>query len=221
MIRRTQAAVALALAATSSLVCMYAALAIELPDGVPTRSNGLWTMERKGRITDGTTTFNIEKRWRICLDAKSGRALHEFEVREAQALVAPVKQKCDEPRFSLDGNKLSMKMRCAGHSSVEDKSGTTTVEQTTIFVSADETRAKTTTLRRDALGQSDATFTTVMKRAGACPAGQRPGAMTMTSWRVNGEETLKAMQVRNLYREIETFRQVIGSRLTSNPRAPD
>lgn len=215
---RPAATASLALAAVTILIVADDALAFELPAGVPARSDGLWSMERNGRITDGTTTFDVQKHWRICLDAKANRALHEFEVREAQAMVAPVNQKCDEPQFSLAGNALSSRMTCAGPSPIEDKIGTTTVEETTVFTSPDESRAETITRRRDAPGESETRSTTTMKRIGACAAGQSPGSMTMTNWRINGEESLKAMQRKNLYREIETFEQTIKSRLAGKPR---
>lgn len=190
-----------------------AAFAVDLPEGVPMRNEGLWHMEQTGTISDGETTFDIEKTWEICLDPSADRALRELEVREQQASVASLNERCEEPQPTLSGNTLAWTMRCAGPSPIEDKIGKTDIRHTATFVGGDETRAETVIINRDNLIRSRGRFVTQMKRTGACESGSKPGDMMLMHWRVNGEETLKARQRRNLYDEITNHKTFTASRL--------
>jgi hypothetical protein len=189
------------------------ALAFELPADLPAREDGLWIIDRSGTISDGKTTFEIQKIWNICLDAPADRALHELEVREQQASVATLNETCEEPQPGVSGNRLEWTMHCSGPSRIEDKIGRTDIRHLTIFESSDETRAKSTIVNRDNLIQSDGHFSIHMKRVAACPGGLRPGDMRLMHWRVNGEETLKARQSRNLYNEIANHKTFTASQL--------
>jgi hypothetical protein len=170
-------------------------------------------MVQTGTLSDGETTFDIEKTWEICLDPRTDRALHELEVREQQASVAGLNERCEEPQPTLSGNTLSWTMHCSGPSPMDDKIGKTEVRHTTTFVAGDETRAETVIINRDNLIQSRGRFITQMKRKGVCHSGWMPGDMMLMHWRVNGEETLKARQRRNLYDEIANHKTFTASRL--------
>ncbi|TWG92109.1 hypothetical protein L598_005000000100 [Mesorhizobium sp. J18] len=188
------------------------AFGFELPADLPARNEGLWGMEQTGTISDGETTFEIQKTWEICLDPSADRALHELEVREQQASVASLNERCEEPQPTLSGNTYAWTMRCAGPSPIEDKIGKTDIRHTVTFVGGDETRAETVIINRDNLIRSRGRFVTQMKRTGACESGSKPGDMMLMHWRVNGEETLKARQRRNLYDEIANHKAFTASR---------
>jgi len=51
-----------------------AAPGFELPADMPVRQPGLWSMEQTGTISDGETTFEIQKVWRVCLGGGADRA---------------------------------------------------------------------------------------------------------------------------------------------------
>jgi len=189
------------------------AFCFELPANLPARTKGLWIIDQTGSISDGETTFDIQKIWNICLDEKADRALHELEVREQEASVAALNETCKEPRPAFSGNVLSWRMHCAGPSPIEDKIGKTDVRNTTTFVSGDETRSKTIIINRDNLIQGRGRFQVDMKRIGTCEGGLLPGDMTLMHWRVNGEETLKARQSRNVHEEIASHKAFTASRL--------
>ncbi|WP_017522901.1 DUF3617 domain-containing protein [Pusillimonas noertemannii] len=190
-----------------------AAPAFELSADMPPRQPGLWLMEQTGTISDGKTTFEIQKVWRVCLDGEADRALHELEVREQQASVAGLNERCDEPKAVFKDGRLSWSMYCSGPSPIEDKIGKTDVRHATTFVGSDETQSETVVVNRDNLIRSKGRFDTVMKRLGACEEGKKAGDMLMMHWRVNGEETLKARQFRNVFEELENSKTFTASRL--------
>lgn len=189
------------------------AAALDLPAKIPVRSEGLWQIDRQGTFRDGTTTINVQKVWTICLDAKADRALHEFEVRENQASAATRKEACGKPIFTLVENTLSSTMRCSGFSAATGKVGSSEFTRFTTFVSADEVRSETMIANRNNAAESDGRLTTQMTRRGACDGSLKPGGMMLMHWRVNGEETLKARQIRNIYREISDFRAQTAAQL--------
>jgi len=204
------------------LQCGLAALAMgasaaapgfELPADMPVRQPGLWSMEQTGTISDGETTFEIQKMWQVCLEGKADRALHELEVREQQASVAGLNERCDEPKAVFKDGRLSWSMHCSGPSPIEDKIGKTDVRHATTFVGSDETRSETVVVNRDNLIQSKGHFGTEMKRLGACEENQKAGDMLLMHWRVNGEETLKARQFRNVFEEVANSKTFTASRL--------
>lgn len=188
-----------------------AVFALDLPDGAPTRNGGLWAMVQTGTLSDGETTIDTEKVWEICLDPRADRALHELEVREQQARVAGLNERCEEPRPTVSGNMLSWTMHCSGPSP-DDTIGKTEVRHTATFVTGDVSRAETI-INRDNLIQSHGRFVTQMTRTGLCQSGWKPGDMMLMHWRVNGEETLKARQRRNLHDEIANHKASKASRL--------
>jgi len=206
-LRRRSIMTALAWAASA------AAMGFELPAEVPARAPGLWSMDQAGTISDGTTTFEIQKLWQVCLDESADRALHELEVREQQASVAGLNERCEEPRPVLKNGELSWTMHCSGPSPIEDKIGKTDVRHSAAFTGEEETRAETLVVNRDNLTHSNGRFTTRMKRLGACPQGQKSGDMLLMHWRVNGEETLKGRQHRNVFEEIANNKTFTQSRL--------
>jgi hypothetical protein len=211
VIRRARLLCSLAVALALGLC--PSAFGFELPADLPARNEGLWIIDRTGTISDGKTTFEIQKIWNICLDAKADHALHELEVREQQASVAALNETCDEPRPTLAGNMLSWTMHCSGPSPIEDKTGKTDIRHATTFTSDDETRAESAIVNRDNVVQSRGKFLTRMKRLGACESGLKPGDMMLMHWRVNGEETLKARQSRNVYDETANHKAFTASRL--------
>ncbi|GGE51232.1 hypothetical protein GCM10007276_30380 [Agaricicola taiwanensis] len=170
-------------------------------------------MDQTGTISDGETTIEVQKIWNICLDSKADRALHELDVREQQASVAGLNETCEEPKPALSGNVLSWAMHCRGPSPIEDKIGKTDIRHATTFVSGRETAAEIVIINRDNLVQSHGRFLTRMERRGTCDSGLKPGDMMLMHWRVNGEETLKARQSRNIYDEIEHQKAFTASRL--------
>ncbi len=200
------AALALGLCAQAS--------AFELPAQLPERGEGLWQMDQTGTIGDGETTFDIQKIWNICLDARADRALHELEVREQQASVASLKESCEEPQPKLSGNVLSWEMHCSGPSPIEDKIGKTDIRHATTFIAGEETRAQSVIVNRDNLIRSRGQFLTHMKRLGPCEGGSKPGDMMLMHWRVDGQETLKARQSRNVYDEIANHKLFTRSQLS-------
>jgi hypothetical protein len=202
-----------ALAAALALGPLPAAFAFELPAELPARDDGMWLMDQTGTISDGETTFEIQKIWNICLDEGADRALHELEVREQQASVASLNETCEEPQPELSGNTLSWTMRCSGPSPIDDRIGKTDIRHEITFEASGETRATSVVENRDNLIQSHGQFRTHMTRLGECEGGAKPGDMTLLNWRVNGEETLKARQTRNVYNEIEHFKTFTASRL--------
>lgn len=187
------------------------AAAFEMPADIPARSEGLWQIDRQGTFRDGTTTIDVQKVWTICLDAKADRALHEFEIRENQASAAVRKETCDKPIFTLVENVLSSSMRCSGLSPVTGKIGSSEFTRFTTFVSADEVRSETMIANHNNAAESDGRFMTQMTRLGACEGSLKPGGMMLMHWRVNGEETLKARQIQNLYREISDFKELTAA----------
>jgi hypothetical protein len=189
-----------------------AAFSFDLPADLPARNEGL-TIDQTGTIGDDKTTFEIQKIWNVCLDTDADRALHELEVREQQASVASLNKICEEPQPSISRNVLSWTMHCSGPSPIEDKIGKTDIRHSTTFVSGDETNAESVIINRDNLVQSRGRFETRMKRLGDCTGGLKAGGMTLLHWRVNGEETLKARQMRNIHREIENHQAFTASRL--------
>ncbi|MGH6763664.1 MAG: DUF3617 family protein [Phyllobacterium sp.] len=201
------------LCSLTTALASFPAFGFEFPANLPARSEGLWLMDQTGTISDGVTTFEIQKIWNVCLDAKADRALHELEVREQQASVASLNETCEEPEFKRSGNTLFWTMHCAGPSPIENKIGTTDIRHTTAFVTSDETRAESVIVNRDNLIQSEGQFVTSMKRAGTCDGGLKAGDMMLMHWRVNGEETLKARQRRNVYDEIANHKLFTASRL--------
>jgi len=189
------------------------AFGFELPADLPTRNDGLWIIDQTGTISDGETTFEVQKIWSICLDGKADRALHELDVREQQASVATLNETCNEPQPTLSGNVLSWTMHCAGPSPIEDKIGKSDIRNTTTFEAHDETHSETVIINRDNLVQSHGRFHAEMKRTGICEGGLKPGDMILKHWRVNGEETLKARQRRNVHDEIANHKAFTASRL--------
>lgn len=201
------------LAGTLSLACTCLAFGFGLPANLPTRAEGLWRIERTGTISDGKTTFEIQKIWNVCLDAKADRALHALEVYEQQASVAGLNERCEDPQTEFSGNTFSWNMHCSGPSPIENKTGKTDIRHATTFIADDRTQAESVIANRDNLVESDGRFVTQMQHLGACEAGMQPADMTLMHWRVNGEETLKARQKRNVYSEIEYYRKFTASRL--------
>lgn len=201
------------LAGTVSLVSCSLACAFDLPPELPARAEGLWRIDRTGTISDGKTTFEIRKVWNVCLDAKADRALHALEVYEQQASVAGLNEACEDPRPAYAGNVLSWTMHCAGPSPIEDKTGRTDIRHATTFVATDRVQAESVVVNRDNLVESDGRFLARMEHLGACEAGTKPGDMTLMHWQVNGEETLKARQKRDVYSEIDYYRRFTASRL--------
>jgi len=199
--------------AALSWAASSAAWSFELPGEVPARTPGLWSMDQAGTISDGKTTFEIQKVWHVCLDEKADRALHELEVREQQASVAGLNETCEEPRPVFKSGELSWAMHCSGPSPIEDKIGKTDIRHSATFTGDEETRAETIVVNRDNLIHSNGRFTTRMKRLGACPQGRKSGDMLLMHWRVNGEETLKGRQHRNVFEEIANNKTLIRSRL--------
>lgn len=189
------------------------AAAFDMPAHIPARSEGLWRIDRQGTVRDGTTTLNVQKVWTICLNAKADRALHEFEVREDQASAALRKESCGKPIFTLVEDTLSSTMRCSGLSAATGKIGSSEFTRFTTFVSTEEVRSETMIANRDDVAESDARFTTQMTRLGACESSQKPGWMMLMHWQVDGEETLKARQIQNLYSEISDFRTLTAAQL--------
>jgi hypothetical protein len=189
------------------------ASALDLPANIPARSEGLWQIDRQGTFRDASTTINVQKVWTICLDAKADRALHEFEVRENQASAAMRKESCGKPIFTLVEDTLSSTMRCSGLSGATGKIGSSEFTRFTTFVSADEVRSETMIANRNNAAESDGRFTTHMTRLGACDGSLKPGGMMLMHWRVNGEETLKAREIQNVYREISDFRAQTAAQL--------
>ncbi|TKT78316.1 hypothetical protein [Aquamicrobium sp. LC103] len=201
------------LAAVLALGSFPDALAFELPSDMPARNGGLWILDQTSTISDGKTTFAIQKIWNACLDTKADLALHELEMREQEASVASLDEACEEPRPTISSNILSWTMQCSGPSKTENKTRKTEVQHTTTFVSSDETRAETVIVNRGNIAESHGRFLARMKRFGKCEGGLKPGEMTLVHWRVNGEETLKARQSRNIYEEIENRKAFTASRL--------
>ncbi|OHV79444.1 DUF3617 family protein [Rhizobium sp. LCM 4573] len=189
------------------------ASSFELPRDLPAREEGLWVIDQIGTISDGKTTFDIQKIWNICLDAKADHALHELELREQQASVASHNETCEEPQSKLSDNSLSWTMHCSGPSPIEDKIGKTYIQHSTTFLASDEARSESVIVNRDNLIQSRGSFVTRMKRLGACQDSLQPGDMMLMHWRVNGEETLKGRQSRNIYSEIANHIEFTKSRL--------
>ncbi|PWJ82249.1 hypothetical protein C7441_10915 [Pseudaminobacter salicylatoxidans] len=202
------------LAACLVLGVSHAAPAFELPVDLPSRSEGLWTVDQSSTLSESTTSFDIRKIWKVCLDAGADRALHELEAREQQSNIASLKEICEEPQASVSGNVLSWSMHCSGPSPSADKTGTSDVRHKTTFVSNEETRAETAVVNQDKRSRSHGQFFTHMKHVGSCEGGLRPGDMMLTNLLVNGEETLKARQLRNIYREIEDQKLFTASRLS-------
>jgi hypothetical protein len=185
----------------------------ELPEGLPTRGDGLWTIDRTGTLSDGETAFEIQRIWNVCLDAKADRALHELEVREQAASVAPLNETCGEPEFTASGDAVAWTLYCSGPSPAEGEIRKTEIRYTTTWTAPDETRAEIDIVNRDNLIQSRGRFLVRMKRVGACEANRKPGDMMLMHWRVNGEETLKSRQNRNVYDEIANRKALTASRL--------
>ena len=185
----------------------------ELPADLPLRNEGLWVLDQTGTISDGETTFEIQKIWNVCLDAEADRALHELDVREQQASVATLNETCEEPRPALSGNVLSWTMHCSGPSPREDKIGRADIRHAITFTSAAEAQAETVVVNRDEVVQSRGRFVMRMKHVGVCESGLEPGDMVLMHWRVNGEETLKARQNRNVHDEIANQKAFMAFRL--------
>lgn len=158
----------------ASVLMPIAASSFELPAELPARDEGLWTIDQAGTISDGKTTFEIQKIWNACLDINADRALHEFEVLEQQASVASLNETCEEPQASVSGNVLSWTMHCSGPSPIEDKIGKTDIRHSTTFVNGDETSAESVIVNRDNLVQSHGRFETRMKRLGDCKGSLKP-----------------------------------------------
>ncbi|HWK68113.1 MAG TPA: DUF3617 family protein [Rhizobiaceae bacterium] len=190
-----------------------AASSFELPAELPARNEGLWIINRTGKVGDGKITFDVQKIWTVCLDPRTDRALHELEIREQQASIASRNRSCEEPQLSVSTNMLSWTMRCSGSSAIADKIGKTDVRHFVTFVNGDETRAETVIAGPDNLAQSRGRFETRMTRLGDCMGGLKPGEMVLMHWRANGEETLKARQMRNVFREIENHKAAVAVRL--------
>lgn len=204
----------ISLATCLALGTSYGALAFELPSDLPPRSEGLWIIDQTSTISDGETTFEFQKIWTVCLDAESDRALHELEVREQQSNIASLNEACKEPQPSISGNVLSWTMQCSNPSPTGDMVGRSDVRHTTTFVTDEETRSESVVVSSDKLNRSPGQFLTHMKRVGVCKGELKPGSMTLMHWRANGEETLKARQIRNIYQEIENQKSFTASRLS-------
>jgi hypothetical protein len=203
----------ISLAMCFALGATNGASAFELPADLPMRSEGLWIIDQKSTISDGETTIEIQKIWNACLDNRSDRALHELEVREQQSNIASLNKTCEEPQPSISGNVLFWTMHCSGPLSAGGKTGVSDVRHTTTFVTGDETRAESVIVNRDKLIPSHGQFFTHMKRVGACSGESKPGDMVLMHWRANGEETLKARQIRNVYDEIANHKTLTASPL--------
>jgi len=197
--------------AVPGLLGSWAACALTLPARLPARDAGSWLIEQTSTIGAGATTVDIQKIWKICLDAKTDRALHELVVREQQASLASLKAHCEEPRPTLAGNELAWTMRCAGPSSADDDAAE--VRHRTTFISSDETRGETMAVTGKAPDDAHGRFVIHMTRAGVCESGLKPGDMMLMHWRANGEETLKGRQFRTLREEIAHYKALTASRL--------
>ena len=202
--------------AVSVFLPAVAALAFDLPDRLPTRAEGLWTIERTESVVRSGpgATFESQKVWRICLDAKSDRALHELEVREQQAQIAGLGGTCEAPRLERSGNVLSWTMRCTGVSPAGGGDVASEVRHATTFVS--DTRTSTETVvanRAGSTARSGGRFLARMERVGPCEAGMRPGDMVLAHWRIGGEETLKARRRSTVAGEITARKAEITARL--------
>lgn len=200
------------LAVAVAVAAPAAGHAFELPAGVPARAQGLWLIERSGTVGDGQAITHTQKIWQACLDARADRALHELEAREQQASVAGLGQQCDEPRPALSGKTLSWTMHCSAVSPVEDQARTTEVQHTTTFLDADRTRAETVIASRHNGVSRQGRVLIHMQRAGACAPGLAPGDTMLMHWRINGEETLKSRQIRNIHGEIAQHKAYTASK---------
>jgi len=74
-----------ALAVILAIAACTGTRAVAQPADAPTRTPGLWLMERTGTIQDGKTAIEVQKIWHLCLDARADRALRKLEARERQA----------------------------------------------------------------------------------------------------------------------------------------
>lgn len=189
------------------------AFGFELPAGLPAREEGLWAIDQTGTISDDGTALEIQKVWNICLDASADRALHELEVREQQASVASLNETCDEPAVERSGETVSWTMHCSGPSPADGRIRRTDIQHRTTFVTGEETHAETIIANRDDPSRGKGRFVTDMKRLGACQGTLQPGGMMLIHWRADGEETLKARQIRNIYDEIANHKAFTASRL--------
>lgn len=199
--------------AAAFLIAPCTAAAFELPPNLPTRSEGLWEIDRTGTIGGQAISVEIRKVWNVCLDAKADRALHRLETREEQASVATLNARCEDPVFTVSGETLSSTMHCSGPSRTGDGVVATEISRITTFVSSEETRTESVTVNRGGGAPSGGRFVTRMKRLGDCPGDLNPGDMTLMHWQANGEETLKARQAQNIYRETESYETFIASQL--------
>jgi len=186
------------------------------PPELPASADGLWSIDRAGRISSGSENIEMRKIWRACLDERAHRALETLDILQLRAAAAVGHARCDAPRYTLSGNVLSSTMHCAGAAPDRDGVGHIRVSRATTFLSPGQSRT-VSDMRRDTSLETVEHYVTDMRRLGACEPGQRPGDMVLTNWKIDGEESLKGRRAGNVYRAIEARGRFIESRLSQPP----
>ena len=193
------------------------ACSAELPAELPQRSPGLWSITQESTVQDGARLLETQKIWHVCLDAKADRALHQWEIRQQQVDAARHDMKCESPRSDFAGDTMSWTMQCSPSPKTNGNLQSTEIRHTTSFVSNTETQSQSAQVDPHASSTEQPRYASRMQRLDSCkgtikPNDLKPGEMMFMHWRLNGEETLKARERQNLYREIDLLSQEASAR---------
>ena len=181
-----------------ALLASPAARAFALPAATPARASGLWLIEEHMAPSARDPAVRTRKVWRICLDRKADRVLHELDVREDRARAAADGLRCGDPVYALTDRSLTSTMRCRGASPAGGADITATVARTTHFTSSREARSEAV---MDGGGDGRRRVVATMHRTGPCPDSMKPGARLLLHWTVNGQETLKGQMRGNIFQK--------------------
>jgi len=189
----------------AALLGSPAARAFALPAATPARASGLWLIDENMAPSARGPAVRTRKVWRVCLDRKADRALHELDAWEDRARVAVDGLRCDDPVYALTDRTLTSTMRCRGALPAAGADITTTLTRMTHFASNQEARSETV---MDGGGHGRGRMVSTMRRTGPCPGNMKPGARLLLHWTVNGEETLKGQVRGNIFRQAGEHRRL-------------
>ena len=175
------------------------------PAATPARASGLWLIDENMAPSARGPAVRTRKVWRVCLDHKADRALHELDAWEDRARAAADGLRCDDPVYALTDRSLTSTMRCGGASLASRADITATLTRTTHFASNQEVRSETV---MDGGGHGRGRMVSTMRRTGPCPDSMKPGARLLLHWTVNGQETLKGRMRGNIFQQLDEYGRV-------------
>lgn len=152
--------------ALSLLLAGTAAVAIDLPASLPKRKPGLWVMQSSGASAAGRRAMP-----KICIDEATDKALYRLGAGMSGV-------KCSRMDVQMSGSKIIADSTCA----MQGPGGPVNMTSHSETVFDGDTAYRTTghaTYSPAFMGKTASDINSEGHWVGACPAGQKPGDMTL------------------------------------------